>query len=183
MPSTALINLTVTSFVENTSTSNPPTGSFCAVNAPSIQDNGNGQVGIDPSDANTIWVNGTPGKGGQPVTLQFTLISSPPTPRGFALVALGVVFNLTRPPSGVTFPGQGPAPAQNGSNNFNTISPTNPVSAVISFKDIYASHGNRGSGTNPSNASPRWKFYIQVRDTVSDKVGWIDPGIENSDDM
>jgi hypothetical protein len=165
MSNTAQLSLNVTQFVENTSTT--PGAPFCAADNPTIMNgpgssgpqNASGQVGIDPDDSSMIFVNR----------------------KNAANSAVTLVFNLTGvaglQATDIKFRQDLGSGDPDGSNNFNNKSASG---ATISVDNQWQSHGKKkGPG---GNQAPTWKYFIRVQD-ASGKLGWIDPGIENAEDL
>ncbi len=165
MSNTAQLQINVTSFVANSSAT--PVAPFCVTDAPTIADgpggsglaNADGQVGIDPSDSRMIFVNRR-NAGNNPVQLVFTI--GP----GTSFTPLQIVFNQTN--------GTGDA---DGSANFKD---RNPKDQTISVKNQWTLKGKRNDPAG--NSAPAWKYAIQIKNAAG-TLGWIDPGIENAEDL
>lgn len=162
---TAQLRVTVTRFVPNESL-DPEVGPLCAADNPVFlqKPDGSGpedadrQVAFRTAARDLISVCRTnPGK--RPVTLAFTVVS----PEGTTLMPTEMLFkqtNLTDDPR--------------GERNFKNIK---LAGATISVDNHWDSHGKHADQT-----APVWKYWIRV-ETPAGVHGWIDPGIENSDDQ
>lgn len=169
MSNTASIDVTVTAYRASvlSSPAGAPASAFCTINPPTLSIGANGQpedasnqVGIDPADNRMIWVQ-RKNEARASLALQFNIIS----PAGASLTPIRMVFTQT----------QGSDDAD-GSLNFPATKHLRER-ASITVVDDYRSKGKRAD-----NSIPRWKYFIQVADSVSNTTGWIDPGIENSDE-
>ena len=134
------------------------------IDDPAPNGNGKKQLGLDPNDPMRIWVqskNAAAGKAG-PVDLDFTIASSDPNN---SYTATGV-YQLVQ-----TQGTQDPV----GAVNFKKIA---PAGGKMKLKCLWQKYGN----VLPPQTCPRWELYIQILDS-NGLLGWIDPGVENSDDM
>jgi len=166
------ITLTVDVFKNNASTF--PSAPYCTLLNPggvTIKDpasNGNGkkpdQVGLDPNDLMAIWVqskNAAGGKAGA-VDLEFTIESSDPNS---TYAATGLSQLIQR---------KGDQDPVGGANFKKSIS----SGGKLKLKSLWQDYGK----VMPPQTCPRWELFIQIQDQ-NGLLGWIDPGIENSDDM
>ena len=174
---TGKITLTVATFKNNAAAF--PSGPFCTLLNPggvTITDPaGNGsskkpfQVGLDPNDPMAIWVQSKNATGGQagPVDLEFTIASSDPNS---TYTATGVFQFIQTKASSV----QGPQDPVGGVN----FKKSTASAGLLKLKNFRQHYGN----VMPPQTCPRWELYIQIQDQ-NGLLGWIDPGVENSDDM
>jgi hypothetical protein len=164
------VTLTVDLFRNNASAF--PSEPYCTLVSPggiAVTDPANNttnkkQVGIDPNDPAAIWVqskNATGGSAG-PVDLEFTIASNDP---GNSYTATGVYqFIQSQHASDPV-----------GGNNFKR---TAGSAGKLRVKNAWKNQGH----VNPPQSCPRWELFIQIQDQ-NGMLGWIDPGIENADDM
>jgi hypothetical protein len=182
----AIITLTVTQFTENTSAlpSNSPAEN-CAIdlnfdlNGPSGPATGNwqkrdaeGEVFLcQGDDLGTIAVRRKDGKTG-PVRLTFAIASAANVP---ALSPLSLVLRQNDFRDDPAKPKTDP----DGSRNFR-----NQVAANdrLTVENHWVDKGNSKDPDKNKRQAPHWKFWIKVR-ADDGRLGWIDPIIENSDDM
>ena len=172
MPNTAQIKIDVTSFAANPSLPTPgvsPPAPHCAINGPTLQEgpgnsglsNADGQVSID-SDGTIVVIRRGPGNA--PIKLQFTISG----PAGAALRPTDIVFVQSR--------GTGDS---DGSVNFPNAGRTMGGSS-ITIDNHCVTRGPRQTAAG-TNLAAKWKYFIRVQQGTA--FGWIDPGIENADEM
>jgi hypothetical protein len=158
--SSAQINLNVTSFVANSS--NPPNGApsgpFCTIDSPLLVRDADGSVSIDADDRTLIRVN-RGRHGNSPVTLTFT-------------IGPGTAFT----PKQIVFVQSNGGGDSDGATNFRD---RNPSDQTISVRNHWVHRGRR-RGAGGRNEAPRWKYFIRVQNSAG-AFGWIDPGVENSE--
>ncbi len=162
MSNTAIILIAVTAFVANPAPT--PVAPFCDITSPTFQTGpGNqgpagasGQVGIT-ADGTIVVTRRNPAQ--SPIKLEFA--AGP----GVDYEAIGIVFVQER---GAEDP--------DGTLNFRNRGEAGKKFSVDNFWIT------RGKRNNPdgSNLAPNWKYYLRVK--VGNQFGWIDPGIENSDE-
>lgn len=165
MSNTAELNLTIQRFVANDSPT--PAEPFCLIDSLTIANgpggsgpqNASGQVGIDPPGQ--IWVN-RKNSAAAPVKLVFNLL---PAADSFA-------------PQRIVFAQTAGSDDPDGSANFRD---RKPKGSTIAVDDHWSSKGKRRPGLGEKPA-PVWKYFIQVKNAAG-QSGWIDPGIENAEDM
>lgn len=172
--------LTVTKFVENPSGTPParPEDNCTLSDEITIVGATGGEWKSDPAgevficpppDVTTIAVKQKDASKG-PVLITFTLVSAGNEP---ALTPTRIVFkqqDFHRNP-------QRPKDDPDGSRNFRD-------QRVAGGKLTFANHWiHRGKSKNRNERNaPSWKFWIQVK-AADGRMGWIDPTIENSEDM
>ncbi len=171
MPNPTIL-LNITRFVANAA--NQPGAPFCPIAVLGVTTvNGNGTtplIGFVAGTSDAIWVkspNPTGGPGGKPlaVDIDIMIVSSPPVG--------GPNFSLT--PTDVRFSKTTVGGDSNGNANF---SKSVPVGSIITITDKWTDKGRHGNGS-----APVWKFSVAVKDSVSGNTGWVDPTIENADDL
>ncbi len=163
MPNHARLAIDVTTFVPNPSAT--PTAPFCAIAGPRLvpkpgqggHENAEGQV--------TVLADGTivvrrDNLGSRPVKLEFEL--GP----GQDLRPVAIVFRQVR--------GTGDP---DGTLNFRSFEAGGHRLRI----DNHCQHRGRRRNPDGTNQAPNWKYFIRVMQGST--AGWIDPGIENSDDM
>ena len=184
MPAT--ITITVTQFTENTSgiPSNSPAEN-CAIdlnfdlNGPAGPATGNwkkrdaeGEVFLcQGDDLGTIAVRRKDGKSG-PVMLTFKIASAANVP---ALSPLSLVLRQNDFRHNAAQPKTDP----DGSRNFRSQAVVNDR---LTVENHWVDKGNSKDPDKTKRKAPHWKFWIKVK-TADGRLGWIDPIIENSDDM
>ncbi|MDP2138195.1 MAG: hypothetical protein Q8J74_10100 [Candidatus Didemnitutus sp.] len=162
MSNTAIIILAVTTFVANPSP--VPVEPFCEITQPSFEpgpgrsgpSNASGQVEI-VADGTIVVTRRNPAQA--PIKLEFGSGS------GVDYDAVDMVFVQDR---GSEDP--------DGSLNFRNRGKNGKKFTV---EDHWITRGKRNN-PDGSNQAPNWKYYLRVK--VGDQFGWIDPGIENSDE-
>jgi len=131
-----------------------------------------GQVLIcPPPDAGTIAIRKL---GNAPVEFSFVLASGPGVP---ALRPTAIVFEQQKFKDN---PGR-PLRDPDGSGNFEI---KGAAGNKLTVADLWVAHGK--SKDRAKHAAPFWKFWIRVETTDAAGTtlkGWIDPTIENSEDM
>lgn len=161
MPNTATIVVTVdaSTFVVNNSTTTPPTGPFTTIASMAFQvvggktQDGNGKVVIVTEGTESYLKVKSPGQGNGPGMNLVFVIASNDSSVSFS-------------PKQIVFVGKAP-PATDLSNG-GVNSTANSITAVDSGNTTRA----------------QWEYYIQIqKGSDATKVGWIDPGIENSDEL
>ena len=170
-PNLAKITLTIDEFKNNPSTFpcepycslvDPPNGIVVADGAP----NGSGkkQVGLDPADPTVIWMQSKNAAGGQagPVDVEFTIAAKDASNTYTATGSFQFVQN-----SGNHDPV--------GGQNFKKVSVTG---GKLRLRNAWKHQGH----VNAPATCPRWELFIQVQDQ-NGMLGWIDPAMENADDM
>ena len=160
------ITVIVDDFVANPSPD--PCEPYCTLSSPSaitITDdarNGNGtpQIGYDPIFLNLVWAEKKNTAGH--IDLEFSFVSSAGTP----YTATGAYFLAqvqgNQDPSGRV--------------NFSKI---NGSAGTIRFRNKWK---HKGRGATWPQTCPAWELYVQIQNAAGD-TGWIDPGVENTEDL
>ncbi len=162
MSNTAIIILAVTTFVANPSAT--PVAPYCDISAPTFQ-MGPGNSG--PADAGgqaEITSDGTivvtrRNQAQSPIKLEFA------AGHGVDYQAVGIAFVQHR---GTEDP--------DGTLNFRNRSKQGKKFTVDNY---WVTRGKRNH-PDGTNHAPNWKYFVRIK--VGDQFGWIDPGIENSDE-
>lgn len=167
MPS-ATIKLNVRSFCENTSpaTPTPPPGPYIGIDTPTF--------GLNPG--------GQPLDGGGKVVITTesgeSFIKVKGAGQGGVNGAMELVFQITSAVSGETYVPQAIVFA----NKEGTSTADLSAGAVDAANNTITANDTRATGRKSDGTLPQWEYYIQVRRASDLKLGWIDPGIENSDE-
>ena len=170
------VTITITGFSANSA--NQPGTPYCTIGSVALSnvqgDADVDQIGFLPNSTTNIWVKspdltGGPGSTPLPVPIDIVIVSSPPA-------APATQFNLTVDSTKkIRFSKTTNGGDSNGNANF----PRATVSgATVSISDKCKDHGSHANGT-----APAWKYSIAVNDSVSGSAGWIDPTMENADDL
>ena len=183
MPAPVDITLTVTRFVPNSSSTHPAKDrpqetceiaekiALKGITERDWQRDVSGQVFIcPPPDVGVIAVKKL---GADPVAITFKIASGPGVP---ALQPTAIFFEQQKFRDDPNRPlGDG-----DGRDNFETISVAADALTVV---DRWRLHGR--SKDRSRHEAPIWKFWIRVVATGAGAAqhGWIDPTIENSEDM
>ena len=182
----AIISITAQAFKENSSATPPtvaaencPIDLHFQINGPAGPATGkwnkrdaNGEVFLcQDDDLGTIAVRRKEGKVG-PVTLSFKIVSADGVP---ALKPLRMVFRQ----NDFRDKADRPKGDLDGSRNFTNQS---VAGDLLTVENHWLDRGLSKDDDRKKRTAPHWKFWIQVK-TDDGRLGWIDPGVENSEDM
>jgi hypothetical protein len=177
----AEITLTVTKFTENTSTTPPRTAGENCVIQPDFHMNGDstgawkrdpdGQVFLCPApDLGTIAMRRRDPNRDEPIVLSFRIASAAGVP---ALSPTQIVFEQK------DFRDDRKRAKEDPDGTVNFVD-RRAANDTLTITNRWVHHGK--SKDRASHQAPSWKFWIHVK-TADGRVGWIDPDLENSEDM